>query len=160
MNLDSFLVTRRWCFLKCSTQCLSTEYIWQVKIRIWRTRTNQIDFLDFILLISSLFHSFDFKSIYCQWLIHFVIMNILFSINECWPFKCDMIFFLWKVKGVWRFTYILFPNKFETFLMYFMRCYNTWCIFGKSDVCLALVSFYIHAVLEHRVYIWKVCVLS
>ena len=37
--------------------------------------------------------------------------------------------------------------------MCFTRCCDACCIFGKSDGCLDYVSFYIHMVFEHRIYI-------
>ena len=84
---------------------------------------NLVDLNEFVGF--SWFHSSDFKPIYCQWLIHFIILNILFGINGCWPF---MMWYDFLSIESQRCLLIFVAIKYRTFLMGFTRCCDTWYI--------------------------------
>ena len=86
----------------------------------------------------------------------FFILDILFSINKNWPFMMWYDFLSMESQGC---LVIFVAIKSRTFLM----CITQWSNTGVFMACLGmranladLVSFYIHAVFDHRVYVWKV----
>ena len=120
-------------------------------MKIWLTWTNLLDFLDFIILISSLF----------IWLIHLIIMNILFSINRCWSFMMWYNFLSMESQGC---LVIFIAIKSRTFLMCITRWSNTGVFMAYLGVRVDLtdhVSFlYSRGIRLQSLYMASPCMQS